>query len=162
MAAGEGFEPCYNQAIHVAALRATISVSISVSILIKTRALNSYFLSFNLCRTLSIFARNFPFRRFMSLLSLGGHNISEIYNILRRLSLGGKYAGFHLLATAIDPAIAAQYGTSWGCVERNIRTAVSACWKRNRPTAPLPVALPSYPNEQHNTKKVSLGQNTKR
>lgn len=75
--------------------------------------------------------------------------MTEIYNILRALGLSGKYAGFRFLATAVSltandedyllcatktlyPIIAEQYGTTWSCVERNIRTAITICWARNR------------------------------
>ena len=69
--------------------------------------------------------------------------------LLRRLGITANYTGFSYIAYALRlttekperllfvtkwlyPDIAARFGTTASCVERNIRTAVTVCWSRNR------------------------------
>lgn len=75
---------------------------------------------------------------------------ADIHNLLLRLGVTQNYKGFRQTAYAVElcreeperlelitkwvyPAVAAQYDTSWGAVERNIRTVRKVIWERNRP-----------------------------
>jgi len=74
-----------------------------------------------------------------------------ISEFLCQLGVTPNYHGFHYaehaVALAVEdpkrllfitktlyPAVAAHYGTTWGCVERNIRTVISLVWDRERET----------------------------
>lgn len=76
-------------------------------------------------------------------------NLSEIYALLHRLGLTANYTGFFYLSYAIllsmenperllrltkwlYPDVAKQYGTNWKAAERNIRTAGSMIWRKNK------------------------------
>ena len=75
---------------------------------------------------------------------------SEIYELLLCLGVTQNYKGYGQTACAVElcrkeperlqlvtkwvyPEVAEQYGTSWGAVERNIRTVREVIWGRNRP-----------------------------
>ena len=51
------------------------------------------------------------------------------------------------MSKSIFPVIAARYGTTYSCIERNIRTAINACWNspKSRLIAsslmPMPVSV---------------------
>lgn len=74
----------------------------------------------------------------------------EIHELLSRLGTTRNYKGFSQAVCAVElcredperlelatkwvcPAVAARCGTSWGAVERNIRTVRGVIWMRNRP-----------------------------
>lgn len=76
-------------------------------------------------------------------------DISEIYDILRRLGITADYIGFFhasyaiylavlhpkrllLVTKLLYPAVAKHYDTSWQRVERNIRTVIGIVWNSNR------------------------------
>ena len=76
--------------------------------------------------------------------------LSAIYDLLYRLGVTATYTGFFhtsyavyltiqqperlLLVTKwLYPEVAKRYGTSWRCVERNIRTVSGVAWSRSRP-----------------------------
>ena len=90
------------------------------------------------------------------------------YTRLHGLGIGGNYGGYYQTAYAVTlvfkepdrlllvtkwlyPEIAKHFGTTWQCVERNIRTVVNLAWRRNRTQLE---ALAGYPLE----KKPSVGQ----
>lgn len=73
-----------------------------------------------------------------------------IAELLLRLGITPNYNGFfqtllavHLVlqdpsqltcvTKSLYPQVACSYGTSWGTVERNIRTIISIAWDHNRP-----------------------------
>ena len=73
-----------------------------------------------------------------------------ISEILSDLGIGRKYLGRKYLEHGIEttlqdedsffyvtknlyPALADHFGTDWSCVERDMRTAIQAAWKKNRP-----------------------------
>lgn len=75
--------------------------------------------------------------------------MTEIYDILSDLGIGRRYIGRNYLALGIHitmsdenyffgvtknlyPDIAKYYGTTWNCVERDMRTAIGACWRTRR------------------------------
>ena len=77
-------------------------------------------------------------------------DISHIYDFLYRLGLTANYTGFFHTSYAVFlavqrqerllmvtkwlyPEVARHYKTTGSCVERNIRTAASVVWQRNRP-----------------------------
>ena len=77
------------------------------------------------------------------------HESSEIYELLLCLGVTQNYKGYGQTACAVElcqkeperlqlvtkwvyPEVAEQYGTSWGAVERNIRTVRGVIWERNR------------------------------
>lgn len=79
-----------------------------------------------------------------------GNRLSEIYDLLYRLGLAGRYTGFfhtsyavllciqcperlQLVTKWLYPEVAKHYQTNWKAVERNIRTAGSVIWRENRP-----------------------------
>lgn len=74
--------------------------------------------------------------------------LSEIYSLLYRLGITANYAGFfhtsygvylaarrpeslRLVTKWLYPQVARHYGTTWKCVERNIRTAIAVAWETN-------------------------------
>ena len=76
--------------------------------------------------------------------------MSDIYAILKRLGIGARYRGHRYLALSISmvmdnedylflatkrlyPDVARAFGTTWSCVERDMRTAIQVSWRRNRP-----------------------------
>ena len=76
-------------------------------------------------------------------------DISEVYDILYRLGITADYIGFFhtsyavyldvlhpkrllLVTKLLYPAVAKHYGTSWKCVERDIRTVIRIAWNSNR------------------------------
>lgn len=90
------------------------------------------------------------------------------YDLLHQLGVTANYTGFFHTACAVAmakqqpdrlllvtkwlyPDIARQFGTTWQCVERNIRTVISLAWARNRKRLE---ELAGYPLE----KKPSVGQ----
>lgn len=77
-----------------------------------------------------------------------GH-IYEVYALLLRFGIGRKYQGFEQCAHAVYlsaeaperltlvtkwlyPDVARQFGVSWFCVERNLRTVTRIAWDNNR------------------------------
>ena len=77
-----------------------------------------------------------------------GH-IYEVYDLLLRFGVGKKYHGFEQCAHAVYlsaeeperltlvtkwlyPDVARQFGVSWSCVERNLRTVTRIAWINNR------------------------------
>ncbi|MCI8397876.1 MAG: sporulation protein [Oscillibacter sp.] len=75
-------------------------------------------------------------------------SMEDVYALLRRLGIGANYKGFFPTADAVwlcvqsednltlvtkrlYPEIARKYKTSWGAVERNIRTVAEVVWERN-------------------------------
>ena len=77
-----------------------------------------------------------------------GH-IYEVYDLLLRFGIGKKYQGFQQCAHAVYlsaeeperltlvtkwlyPDVARQFGVSWFCVERNLRTITRIAWSNNR------------------------------
>lgn len=75
---------------------------------------------------------------------------SEIYRLLYRLGITANYVGFFHVSYAVYlavcqperlllvtkhlyPDVAKRYGTTWQCVERNIRTVRNIAWE-SRPT----------------------------
>lgn len=73
-----------------------------------------------------------------------------IFELLNRFGISARYVGFFHMAFAVqlcveDPwrltkvtkvlyhEVAGQYGTTYHCVERNIRTAIAVAWNNNRP-----------------------------
>ena len=73
----------------------------------------------------------------------------KTYDLLYRLGVTSNYKGFFHTAYAVElcrkeperlllvtkwvyPEVARQYGTSWGAVERNIRTVDHVIWRENR------------------------------
>ncbi len=71
--------------------------------------------------------------------------------LLSRLGITANYRGYHQVSYAVllaareqeqllfvtkslYPAVAAHYGTSWTCVERNIRTVIALVWEQRRET----------------------------
>ena len=77
-----------------------------------------------------------------------GH-IYEVYDLLLRFGIGKKYQGFQQCAHAVYlsaeeperltlvtkwlyPDVARQFGVSWFCVERNLRTITRIAWANNR------------------------------
>lgn len=75
-------------------------------------------------------------------------DISEIYALLHQLGLSANSTGFfhttyaiyltarqpdrlRLVTKWLYPEVAEHYATTWKCVERNIRTAVSIIWNAN-------------------------------
>ena len=76
--------------------------------------------------------------------------MTDIYDILSRLGVVRKYLGrdylaysiritlqnenyFFLVTKCLYPDVASHFNTNWKRVERDIRTAVKAAWKSNRP-----------------------------
>ena len=76
-------------------------------------------------------------------------SLQGTYALLLRLGATQNYKGFLQTARAVElcreepgrlelvtkwvyPVVAAQCGTSWGAVERNIRTVNSVIWRENR------------------------------
>lgn len=74
---------------------------------------------------------------------------AEIYNVLYRLGITAKYTGFFHASYAVQlarqrperllmvtkwlyPEVAQHFGTTWFCVERNIRTVAELAWKNHR------------------------------
>lgn len=72
----------------------------------------------------------------------------EIERVIRSVGANGVYRGFryaitavllvvldpgilHTATTQLYPAVAWLYGTSWQCVERDIRTMIDVCWNRD-------------------------------
>lgn len=72
----------------------------------------------------------------------------DAFALLRRLGITANYEGFFhaaysvvlakqqpdrlLLVTKwLYPDVAKKYGTTWQCVERNIRTVIALAWERN-------------------------------
>ena len=72
--------------------------------------------------------------------------MSQTSMLLNQLGVGGRYRGFQWMIRAIDlaredpdrllrltktiyPVVAQEFGTSWYCVERNLRTIVENCWE---------------------------------
>lgn len=47
------------------------------------------------------------------------------------------------MSKSIFPVIAARYGITYSCIERNIRTAINACW--NSPNREKLLAMSPYP-----------------
>lgn len=47
------------------------------------------------------------------------------------------------MSKSIFPVIAARYGTTYSCIERNIRTAINACW--NSPNREKLLTMSPYP-----------------
>lgn len=77
-------------------------------------------------------------------------HMAEIYAVLQRLGIGARYRGYRYLALAVTmvmadenylflatkrlyPDVARAFDTTWSCVERDMRTAIQVCWRRNRP-----------------------------
>lgn len=77
-------------------------------------------------------------------------DLAPICEILHRLGITANYTGFHYVSYAvylaaqnpqrlllvtkrIYPEVAAYYGTTRSCVERNIRTVLEIAWQNNRP-----------------------------
>lgn len=75
---------------------------------------------------------------------------NELYSLLHQLGITSNYTGFFHAAYAVSlavqqperlllvtkwlyPEVAKRYGTTSGCVERNIRTVVRVAWASNRP-----------------------------
>ena len=73
---------------------------------------------------------------------------AEIYALLHELGLSANFTGFfhtmyavylaiqqpdrlRLVTKLLYPEVAKHYATTWKCVERNIRTAVSTVWSTN-------------------------------
>lgn len=71
------------------------------------------------------------------------------FDLMKLLSITGKYRGFAYLLDCVNlaiedddllyplkekmyPLIAKKYGTSIACVERNIRTVIGVWWKSNK------------------------------
>lgn len=53
------------------------------------------------------------------------------------------------MSKSIFPVIAARYGTTYSCIERNIRTAINACWNspnREKLLTMSPAAESSFRN----------------
>lgn len=76
-------------------------------------------------------------------------DITDIYALLYSLGAKGNYTGFFQTAYAVYlsvqqperlllvtkwlyPAVAEHYGTTWTCVERNIRTVAGLVWNSHR------------------------------
>lgn len=76
-------------------------------------------------------------------------DIAPIYNLLYRLGITANYTGFFYASFAaylvlqqperllfvtkwLYPEVAKHYGTTWNCVERNIRTISDIAWNNNR------------------------------
>lgn len=76
--------------------------------------------------------------------------LKETCDLLYQLGISANYKGFFHTAYAVSlcmerqerlllvtkwlyPDVAKKYGTNWKAVERNIRTASSIAWQRNRP-----------------------------
>ena len=74
---------------------------------------------------------------------------NELYSLLHQLGVTSNYTGFFFTAHAVSlavqqperlllvtkwlyPEVAKRYGTTSGCVERNIRTVVRVAWAANR------------------------------
>ena len=91
----------------------------------------------------------------------------DIFNLLYRLGISANYTGFFQTVRAIElcreeperllmvtkkvyPEVAGQCGTSWGAVERNIRTVCGVAWKNNRPLLEQLAHRP-LPKRPHNT-----------
>ena len=77
-----------------------------------------------------------------------GADAARVRALLCRLGGTANYAGFAQTAYAVSlaagqperlllvtkwlyPDVARHFGTTWRCVERNIRTAAAAAWERN-------------------------------
>lgn len=77
-------------------------------------------------------------------------NIAPVCDVLHRLGVTANYAGFYYVSYAVYlaiqkperllkvtkrlyPEVAEHYGTTWLCVERNIRTVLDIAWQNNRP-----------------------------
>lgn len=93
-------------------------------------------------------------------------NMGQIQVLLRQLGVTENYRGFSQTACAVElcreeperlelvtkwvyPMVAAQCGTSWCAVERNIRTVREVIWARNRSLleelSPAPLLEMPYP-----------------
>ena len=74
--------------------------------------------------------------------------LSSAYDLLQRLGITENYKGFRYAAYAaalcassqdrlllvtkwLYPDVADHFGTSWSCVERNLRTVIAVAWERN-------------------------------
>lgn len=72
--------------------------------------------------------------------------MTKIYDLERKLGIYATYLGYYYLAYSIKltlqdetyllnltrvlyPEVARKFNVSTACVERNIRTAISVCWK---------------------------------
>lgn len=90
------------------------------------------------------------------------------FELLHRLGITATYGGYYYTAYSVAlakgqperlllvtkwlyPDVARQYGTTWRCVERSIRTVISLAWERN---PKLLSSLSGYPMD----KKPSVGQ----
>lgn len=80
---------------------------------------------------------------------LDGSIYPGIYDLLFTLGVHGDYTGFFYAAYAVYlsarqperlllvtkwlyPEVAKHYGTTWHCVERDIRTVIDVVWRKNR------------------------------
>ena len=98
---------------------------------------------------------------------------NEIYHLLRELGIGAHYRGYRYLAEAVRlaaqngncllhatkllyPLIAAQYGTTWRTVERDLRTVIHMCWKRGNRARLLEIAGYSLPKIPSTTAFIDL------
>lgn len=63
-------------------------------------------------------------------------NTKIIADLPIELGIKRTYKGYFFL-------IAARYGTTYSCIERNIRTAINACW--NSPNREKLLAMSPYP-----------------
>ena len=75
--------------------------------------------------------------------------MKEVYEIIRKLGLTSKYKGYYYLAEAVNmvmeqkdeqmritkdiyPCLSGKFKSTPSNVERDIRTAINACWKLNK------------------------------
>lgn len=94
--------------------------------------------------------------------------MTATFHLLHRLGITANYDGYFYTAYAVMmaekqpdrlllvtkwlyPDVAKQYGTTWKCVERSIRTIIALAWERN---PKLLTDLAGYPLE----KKPNVGQ----
>lgn len=94
--------------------------------------------------------------------------MTAAYHLLHRLGITANYDGYFYTAYAVMiaekqpdrlllvtkwlyPDVAKQYGTTWKCVERSIRTIIALAWERN---PKLLMDLAGYPLK----KKPNVGQ----
>ena len=76
-------------------------------------------------------------------------NTKIIADLPIELGIKRTYKGYFFLIAALElaitifPVIAARYGTTYSCIERNIRTAINACW--NSPNREKLLTMSPYP-----------------
>ena len=75
--------------------------------------------------------------------------MKEVYGVIRRLGVTSKYKGYYYLAEAVNmvmeqkdeqmritkdiyPCLSGKFKSTPSNVERDIRTAINACWKLNK------------------------------